>query len=205
MKKINYLGKKSLSVWLLYLVNFLWYSQLVILGLVLLKFIANSFSPQNTFSWPVSFVTKVQEDISAIDDGIIVNGLELTKGRLLFDTTDDWHANVLMLLGVLIIALPFLVITLLIRKILTSFASNDPFLKSNLKRIRSIGTILLVYPIVAYFFGIGYTWFLNAHFRGYEFVNSVELWPLFFGFLMLVLSEIFRIGIEYREDNNLTI
>ncbi len=205
MKKVNYLGQKSLSVFLRYLVNFLWYSQLIIVGLILIKFLANLFSPENTFSWPVSFVAKVQEDIVSQNPNILGSKIQVAEGTLLFDTMNDWHANAMMLLGVLIIAAPFLAITFQVRKILKSFISNDPFLKSNLRRIRLIGIMLMLYPIVLYIFGIGYSNYLNSNFGEYDFVNNMDFWPLFFGLFTLVISEVFRLGIEYREDNNLTI
>lgn len=205
MKKINHLGQKSLSVFLRYLVNFLWYSQLIIVGLILIKFFANLFSSENTFSWPVSFVAKVQEDIVSQNPNILGSKIQVTEGTLLFDTMNDWHANAMMLLGVLIIAAPFLTITFQVRKILKSFVSNDPFLKSNLRRIKLIGIILMLYPIVLYIFGIGYTGYMNSNFVEYDFVNNMDFWPLFFGLFTLVISEVFRLGIEYREDNNLTI
>lgn len=204
MKKINYLGKKSLSVILRYIVNFLWYIQLVIISLILLKSLIHSFSPENSFSWPVSFVATVQEVTSQNPD-ISVSGIQLIEGTLMFGTRDDWHANTIMVLGVLFMAAPFLMVTFQVRKILGNFVSDDPFLKPNLRRIRLIGIILVIYPILAYIFGFFYTRYLNSNFDGYEFVNSVELWPLLFGLFSLIVSEVFRLGVEYREDNNLTI
>lgn len=205
MKKINYLGKKSLSMMLRYLVNFLWYSQLVIIGLILVKFLVNLFSPMNTFSWPVTFIAQVQEKVVSQNPNISLSGIQVNKGTLMFDTLDDWQANVIMFLGILIVAVPFLMVTFQIRKILRSFVSNNPFLKSNLHRIRFIGIVLVLYPIVAYIFGFFYTLYLNTNFGGQEFVNNVDLWPLLFGLFAFVLSEVLRLGIEYREDNDLTI
>lgn len=205
MKKVNYLGKKSLSALLRYLVEFTWYSQWVFLGLIMVKFVGNIFSPGNTFSWPVSFTAKIHGSITSPNPDIVVKGLKITEGTLHFDTMNHWHANALMLLGTLLLAIPFLLITFQLRKILKSFVSNDPFLKSNLRRVRSIGFILISYPIVVYIFGIGYIQYLNYNFGDYGFVNSLEVWPLFFGLLTLLLSEVFRLGLEYREDNDLTI
>lgn len=204
MEKINYLGEKSLSVILRYIVNFLWYIQLVIISLILLKSLIHSFSPENSFSWPVSFVATVQEVASQNPD-ISVSGIQVIEGTLMFGTRDDWHANTIMMLGVLFMAAPFLMVTFQVRKILGNFVSDDPFLKPNLRRIRLIGIILVIYPILAYIFGFFYTRYLNFNFDGYEFVNSVELWPLLFGLFSLIVSEVFRLGVEYREDNNLTI
>ncbi len=205
MKEINAFEKKSILNTLRYVVNFIWYAQLVIVALILIKTLIHSFSSENSFSWPVYFVATVQEDIVSQSPNVLIKGIRVNDGTLLFDTKNDWQANIMMLLGILIVAFPFIIVTYYIRKVLNSFMGNTPFLKSNLRRIRFIGTLLVLYPIIVYIFGFFYIGYLNANFEGYEFVNSVTLWPLFFGLFALVLSEVFRLGIEYREDHNLTI
>ncbi len=204
MKKIKYIGSRSMSSTLRAVLNFLWYGQWVVAGLILIKIVLHLFSAHNSFIWPVSFETVIHPNIIAIED-ITSATIQTSKGMLSFNALWSWKTNGIMLIGTLLIGAPFLIITYQLRKIFKSFEAEDTFIKPNLYRLRYIGIILIVFPIAKYIFGFVYITYLNTHFDGYNFTNGMDFLPLLFGLFMLILAEVFRIGVEYREDNNLTI
>lgn len=97
----------------------------------------------------------------------------------------------------------------MIRQILASVKSGDPFAPSNAKRIRVIGLLLiggsLVTTIVE---SLSSLYAVNEYSAsGFDFIFRFDFeWTaIFLGLGILVLSEIFREGTRIREEQSLTV
>jgi hypothetical protein len=116
--------------------------------------------------------------------------------------------------GVFIIWGLYLVIAQQLRRVFDSLASGEPFLRSNVARLRSIGWAL----VAATLWRFAWAWTAVAAMRSV--VTVAERRPtlplafvlddlrpegLFVGAAVLVLAEIFRAGAGLREDQALTV
>lgn len=92
-------------------------------------------------------------------------------------------------------------VLLMLRAIVGSIKDGDPFGVANVTRLRKLGIILLVYPLVAMLmsFLLGGLLDTTAH-AGLSNNFSLDLGPVAAGLGVLVLAEVFAHGVRMRED-----
>lgn len=96
-------------------------------------------------------------------------------------------------------------------KIYITALSEKVFVKSNLKRIRNISWLLLGYAVYDILFGLFGNTMLVYLFNSSLYKPRINIdleyiiQLLFIVFLVLGLSQFFRIGIHLKEDNDLTV
>jgi len=110
---------------------------------------------------------------------------------------------------IVFIAIMFLVICLL-RKIFRDLVKEkSPFQVENPRRIRRIGYLIIIGAILSSFFDF-YVWhYIARHISipdvSFSYGIGFNLETIFLGLVILVLSEIFRSGVQLQEDRDLTI
>ena len=104
----------------------------------------------------------------------------------------------------------FLFIVYQIRTIFKNLTIKHPFEKENMCRIRTVGFTLIAVSILslatnAIYYG---KFILRGEYKiflGMLGAHTLELKFVFAGLIVLVVAEIFRFGLEMREEQNLTI
>jgi DUF2975 family protein len=91
---------------------------------------------------------------------------------------------------------------LILRAIVGSIKDGDPFGRANVARLRKLGIILLVYPLVAIVMSILLGGILDTSSHAVSLGNAftLDLSPVAAGLGVLVLAEVFAHGVRMRED-----
>lgn len=121
---------------------------------------------------------------------------------------NTWQ-NVLMLVaGIIALAAVFIIITWHMKRIFKTLRSNEAFDAANVLRIRHIGLLLIVFAALQFLSNIIINRFLLTHFtfeEGLQLTYAFKFSYLFAGLVLIVVAEIFREGVNLKEETNLTI
>jgi hypothetical protein len=122
------------------------------------------------------------------------------------------NISILAFLIIIIAELSALFFLFQFRKIIFSVMDDKPFIKENISRLRSIGLLLLVSPGIVniLIFGLSISVASETIIEGFKIIEAPLKFnigdPLFFfGGFTLILSEVFRSGINLREEQDLTV
>lgn len=206
---MKYFGSNSLSSIINKAINFIWYTQLIVFTVVLIGVLVGvSSNVSRSYRWPVTISQKADIEINAMSNSVSNAKVIVTNGELLFSGNNNRDNVVITFVALALIFGTVLLITFQLKKIFSTFKKTEPFVVSNSKRIRLIGIILIGSCLLKFLFGIFYTRYLNAHFQWDQkiiFGQSLDLGTIFIGVLVIILAQVFRLGTELQEDNNLTI
>jgi len=105
---------------------------------------------------------------------------------------------------ILAIWVPFLVV-----RIVKSLQNSEVFDRKNLKRIQRIGVILLTVGVLSSIFQAINVYSAQSmvdlsHYR-FSYAKVIDFSPIIMGVVILIMNEILRIGIEIKEEQDLTI
>ncbi|MFC2167800.1 DUF2975 domain-containing protein [Acidobacteriota bacterium] len=153
-----------------------------------------------------------QKEIQTLDStfGDMVLGMEISR-ELTLNLTKWWFLFLIMLFTSLAVVV-FVFILLQLRHILASLTEGNPFTLENAKRIRIIGIVIIAGEFLVNLLMIGTALIIDAHvdiegaklavgklFSGFSLSN------IFLGVVVLIIAEIFRLGVRLQEDQELTI
>lgn len=123
-----------------------------------------------------------------------------------------------LLMSVMILFLVgiFLYILKLLRDIFNSISHGSPFIRDNARRIRNIGWLMIAAQVMILFWGAGLLWIFQIPVTIPDVQVSVYWYPLveevqgalkgiFAGIIVLVIADIYRIGVEMKEERELTV
>ena len=123
--------------------------------------------------------------------------------------------NSLIMLGFLLWQGLYLVVINQLRKILFSIRAGNPFVNKNIRRIRLLGDCLIGAELVRILGGFLYITFfkgtLSVPGTRLDYLDFPFYWEwlnleiIFAGILILLIAEVFRVGIKLREEQELTI
>ncbi|MFC1553448.1 DUF2975 domain-containing protein [candidate division KSB1 bacterium] len=207
--------KKSQSLrFLRFITNFSWYFVLVIIALIMVKIIIDVFAGSGTAN-PGTF--SIPAKIEIYDSGLIEVYSESENTRAEFELqTGTLKISTGDLLPLIFLALftvsAFVMLAFVIyyfRKIFNNLYLDDPFKMENIKRVRTIGYLIIGIEV---FFFVKFV-VLNEIFRSkifiqdgdISFIHSFNWMVIFSGLAVLVIAEIFRLGFEIKEEQKLTI
>lgn len=134
--------------------------------------------------------------------------LEEIIGSFTLETTNRPIAFVTHL-AVLLLSFLMWVFFRTILRILNTLKEGTPFIKENYIRIRTIGYIFIVaafvWPVGE--FAVNYYLHANVRITGINILKTFDFpWDdLLFGIAALILADVFRVGIEMKEDQNLIV
>ncbi|GAA4303109.1 DUF2975 domain-containing protein [Compostibacter hankyongensis] len=203
------LGVHSLSSVLRIIVSVCFYAQAAFFVVLLLIITGQLWlQGERQYTWPVAFTAPAVQKAEKVSQGISAVSLKATEGQLSFNGKNHWQLELFTMLGIALVFGTSLFVTLQLKRILSSFVRDKPFLSQNAGRIKAIGIALLLYSVVSAFFGWFYVHFLNTRFAAELNVHFTLHWDFVFllmGLLVLVIGEIFRIGAQLQEEKALTI
>ncbi len=206
------IGKSSLSSVLKVTLDVLWYLALVVTVVVIGMAIFSLFTDGKvTGHLDLPVVLELNEDIYSItgkDAGVDDATLEHVQAHLNFRTP----SNAFLLFFIIYcgsgVALLLVVIHLL-RKIFSTLAAGSPFVPSNAARIRLIGWIVIGAEFAEQLLQVVGQRIVMASFdtEGVTLRWDIDISgsTIFWGFVLLVLAEVFRLGVEMREDQEFTV
>jgi len=192
------LGKKSLASILLSLINIAFY--LVIIGLVVL--IASIFY----LGIADDLANMAGTNLSLQGPGFSVKFFNI-EGEM----AENMGTSVLI--TQLTLALPVVILALFIlyklRFLLDSLKRKDPFSPENPRHIRHMGIGIIIAGIVnSLAEGIAayqLAPLISEYFPHYSTNVSLDLTTIFFGLLVLILSEVFRQGAQLKKEQEYTV
>lgn len=129
------------------------------------------------------------------------------------------HSFIMSVVDYIIRTTPAVIFLIYFRQILFSAISNNPFKKKNITRLRIVGLIFLVTPFVIVLtvpifnltgFSRNIISFSNlmkisVGYGFYNFYSIVGNIQFLFGAFIFVVAEVFKLGINLKEENELTV
>ena len=135
---------------------------------------------------------------------VIMGGIVVIKDFSFFNTTNTLRSLIVLYLS----SWPAAILIVKFIGIFRSLENNDIFDKQNLKRLRVsyissviMGLMYLINSIMLFFSSEDESWIIIYILLTYV----ITLVFLIFGVGLIVLSEIYRKAIKYKEENDLTI
>lgn len=206
------LQMKSMAYILRVLFKIVWVVQIVFYSVVFFGMIAKfSFSNEFTIDgWPVtlpagSYTTQVSPTSPKLSDVKV----QVEKASLSFRTQRDWRIIAIAITGVCFGFGIALAITYQLRKIFATLTQANPFVASNAGRIRIIAFILISFPLVSTLLGTITNQYVKTHFaaggNAFSFYYNLDFSAVLTGLVVLVIAEVFRLGTQLKEEQDLTI
>jgi Protein of unknown function (DUF2975) len=203
------LGKRSLSTVLAVTINIVWWLEWIAMGAMLVAIIL-AFTVKQTVKLdvPVSMAPAAGTVVNA-EDALSPTGMLFPmQGHFSFQIDTNLQNAFILVAGTLIVFGFLMRVTYHLKLIFLSFKQGQPFNEANFERIRNIGLALIAFCVLQFIFNIGLRSFLTTHFKwpnGMALTYSFNVNFLVTGLILIVLSEIFKLGVFLEEDKNLTI
>jgi hypothetical protein len=110
----------------------------------------------------------------------------------------------------LLVAVAIVLIVLYqLRNIIATLAAGSPFVAANASRIRLIGWVVivgeLVQEVIEFLGHLAVTASFEAQGLTFRWSLDISLTTIFWGCVLLALAEVFRQGVEMREEHALTV
>jgi hypothetical protein len=202
--------KKGSTAYLLHkCLNVIWYIEwiallIAVVTLALAGFIRRGYAMQ----LPITFKSRYTQDI--LDARHINLGkaiLNADAANLSIHVDANWQNILMIVSGYGSIFAVVVIITYQLRKMSKDFQLEAPFQQLSLIRIKYISFVLISYTAVQWLFVIGVNQFIyfNYQVRSYELTYNFNFSCLIMGIILLVVTEIFKAGIELEEERKLVI
>lgn len=132
----------------------------------------------------------------------------LIASSIHINVTSGDNMNFIALQIVLLLTFAFFMLSIImnLRRIILSVLNKNPFIDQNVVRFRRIGYNTLILAIAgAIMNGQNDTGTKIIHIKPIFSLNPELLLTIIFGVLALVLAEVFRMALEIKNENDLTI
>lgn len=203
------LGRWSLASFMGFLVNFFYYSVLVLLVvvfLIVLWIALHGYSGSVQFNVPVRFQLDPQtHPFVTARHGIQSASITEAQGTLSVRASGSSLGIGWAGFGFLIVTLGVVLLVLSrLRAIFQTLKDQNPFLEANASRIQLIGAVLVLGELgsggLAAWFSAQFTKEISVTGVNFEHNFAVNLWVIFAGLILLIIAEIFRLGAEMKGD-----
>ncbi|MCP4723631.1 MAG: DUF2975 domain-containing protein [bacterium] len=196
-------------------VNFFWYVLLAALGIMAIIIVIaltpgfNDILPLNSFKAPVLFsydgpVIRIESsnpDFNDVEVRVQAGELTMKASSIGFWLMVSEAMLIWILVGMFIL--------FNIRKIINNLTKAHPFEIENVKRLRIIGYTLIAGEIINWLLFFIMNLIYSDDFSVYAgdiyFGLDKNITIIFVGLVILVISEIFRVGFDMRKEQELTI
>lgn len=200
MIPVKYLGEKSMASFLSGLLKFFWYAGLVF-SFFLLATIAVSIAKPNFI---VNLITN-----NAARWSLVLPGLRFTfTSPVLAAQVAPFCTRAICLLVIPGMAV-FLYIIRALQAVFSTLINERPFVAANVTNIRKIAIAILFWAVYEGLglFGISIILLNNISITGVDVSANltINFSTFVMGLVVLVLAEVFKIGVQLKEDQDLTI
>ncbi|GAA4324876.1 hypothetical protein GCM10023149_26810 [Mucilaginibacter gynuensis] len=202
------LGKNSLSAIIAVIINFVWWLEWVAAGIFLILFsISGHIRGGYVLKIPITFSEITTKQLHPFNTHFPVGILNATNAVLGLSVKANWQNIAMLLIGFGIIFATVVIITYQLKKIFLNFKQNLPFNHLNIIRIKNIAYALLGYSFLQWLFVVASYQILNITYNTghvdfqYDFTISYAI----MGIVLIIVAEIFRLGLELEEEKQLTI
>jgi hypothetical protein len=127
--------------------------------------------------------------------------VEAVRATIVSRPSGLWE-QLLVRLQMLPIVLLALAVLVLMRRIVRSVVAGDPFVEENVRRLRIIGWLVALSPILLVLAQLARSDLISRSSVGDLALSqiTIALVPILIGGLLLVLAEVFAAGVELRQD-----
>lgn len=220
------LGEYSMSSALRGLTTFFWVSLMLSLGFIVLQFIGVMINPQleiGAVRGSEAFFYRLtpQADIPPIEierTAAWISEPELTLiGRLDFVPRQRWF-HLIKYIGFFAAAALLLTCLFQLRKYYKSLSEGSPFVKENARRLKIIawltiglGALSIIHNLIPFFYtsGLfslkGYAVSSLYHHQFLDTSLTAFIFQIIGGFFILVIADVFRVGVALKEEQDLTV
>lgn len=214
------IGKRSIASLLKLIIDCVWYLAIALYSGTFIFFIWTFFLSGPSYEihgWPVDFEPSVETTgIRPLSDDIEILEIVIDKAEIGFRTSGDWQPKVVRLVSLIVGGCMGLLIVHNLRRIIGSIVNSNPFIQENVARFRKVALLFVAITvfeairstlIAVYIRSRFVTGNLNNPFDTPElgafgdFVRSLNGHLIFIALAMLILGEIFRLGLEYKTDS----
>jgi hypothetical protein len=214
------IGKRSIASLLKLIFDFVWYIAIVLYSGTFIFFMWTfllSGPSYEIHGWPVDFDPSVETTgIRPISGDIEILEIVIDKAEIGFRTSGDWRPKAIRLASLIIGCCMSLLIVYNLRRIIGSIVNSNPFIQENVARFRKVAvlfvgitvfeairsTLIAVYIRSRFVTGNLDNLFDTSRLGAFgDFVRSLNGHLIFIALAMLILGEIFRLGLEYKEDS----
>jgi hypothetical protein len=206
---MNLIKKKSTSFILNKCLNVIWYIEWIACLMAVITFALAGFIRQGySMQLPITFKSKYTQDIlDARHTNLGKAILNADAANLSIHVDANWQNILMIVFGYGSIFAVIVIITYQLRKMSRDFQIEAPFQQLSLIRIKYISFVLISYTAVQWLFVIGVNQFIyfNYQVRSYELTYDFNFSCLITGIILLLVTEIFKAGIELEEEKKLVI
>jgi hypothetical protein len=209
------LGKFSLASFIRFIISAAWYIQLAFLLFltfaITLKFFKNGTTEPTPETVEVRLTQSrsVPVSIVALASELTAANLNLDSGKLTFNHQSSKQIIGFNLLSIWVSFAISLSITYLLREIFRSLAQNNPFVVPNAQRLRIIAFLIMFSALTSLAHDAMVNWFLQQNFiiegSGIRAHLVIDVKTIFAGLILLIIAEIFRIGTQLKQEQDLTV
>ncbi|HEY4322883.1 MAG TPA: DUF2975 domain-containing protein [Mucilaginibacter sp.] len=202
------LGNKSLSTIIAAIINVVWWVEWVVCGAIITIGIITAIVKQGfTLNIPVTFSTIKLLDVSPVNKDFPGGILNSTNGNLFIQIHATWQNIAMLLVAFVSISAMIMIITYQLKVIFSNFKQNLPFNELNFSRIRNIAMVLIVYSVLQWVTVIIVNQMLisNLNWGQVRLTYGFNVGCLFTGLILLIVAEIFKLGVLLEEEKSLTI
>lgn len=192
-----------------YFINVFWY--LEILGFITFigTFLTSAIvRKQFVVMLPIDFSQYNVRHIKSLNDTFDNARLDSYSGVMVFHVQSSLENVLFMSFIYILLFSVILAITYHLKRIFENFKHNHHFTKINIKRLRVIAIIIIIAPIIQYILSLIVNQMLFSNLKLGPFLQlspSLSIGFLITGLFLLLIIEIFKIGLDLEEENKLTV
>ena len=215
------IGKRSIASLLKLVIDIVWYAAIVLYSATFVFFIWTYFISSGPsyeiHGWPIYLESgAARSTVSPTAGGIEILEIAVDEAEIGFRASGDWRPKIIRLVSLIAGGSMGLLIVHNLRRIIGSAAKRNPFIRENVSRFRNVAYLFIGVAVFEAIRGTVIAAYIRSHFSmenlnyrfsplGLEplgdFIRSFSGHLIFLALMMLVLGEIFRLGLEYREDS----
>lgn len=152
------------------------------------------------------------QEVQKVSSSLWGMGLGMKSTHELAFNPTKWWVLLLILIFVTMVVGVFIFILIQLRNFLETLQDGDPFTKENARRIKIIGLVIIISELGIKLAMIGSAAIVDsaARIEGAkliwgELISAFSLPSIFLGIVVLIIAEIFRLGVKIKDDQELTI
>lgn len=192
-----------------YFINAIWYLEILgfitFIGIFLTSAIVRK---QFVVMLPVDFSQYNVRQMKSLNDTFENARLDSYSGVMVFHVQSSVQNVLFMAFIYMLLFSVILAITYHLKGIFENFKHNHHFTKMNIRRLRIIAIIIIIAPIIQYILSliVNHVLFINLKLGPFlQLSPSLGIGFLITGLFLLLIIEIFKIGMDLEEENKLTV